>query len=445
MTVANELDNAGPITHPASRRELTAWAFYDFANSGYTTVVMTTVYSAYFVAVVAAPLDEQSPGTATLLWTLAIGLANLVVLFAGPVVGAVADHRAHKKRYLLLSSILCVGGTVGLALVGPGQVAAAMLLLVVATMAFAMGENLIAAFLPEIAHRDGMGRISGYGWSLGYFGGLLTLGACLAYINWATDNGQQATDYVPVALLITALIFAITACPTFLWLRERALARPPSPDLSYFRMGFARVSTTLSHTAHLPDLFRFLQCLTLFQAGVATVVVVAAIYAQEVMGFDTQQLIKLIMVVNLTAAIGAFGFGYAQDHFGSVRSLAVALLVWVAAISVTLLADDAADIWLAGNLMGLAMGATQAGGRALIGRLTPPSRNAEIFGLWGLANRAAAIIGPVSYGLISELSDGNYRLALLSTLAFFLLGLVLLFTVDERRGVAAAVATGGGI
>ena len=113
-----------PGAHPASKRELAAWAFYDFANSGYTTVVMTTIYSAYFVGVIAAGLDEQSPGTATLLWTLAIGAANLFVLLAGPVIGAVADHRARKKRYLLASSVLCVLGTAGLALVGSEEVPA---------------------------------------------------------------------------------------------------------------------------------------------------------------------------------------------------------------------------------------------------------------------------------------------------------------------------------
>ena len=179
MTDSSKLVPTSRIEHPASTRELVAWAFYDFANSGYTTVVLTTVYSAYFVGVIAARLDQQSPGTAMLLWTLSIGAANLLVLFAGPVIGAIADQRASKKRYLLLSSIVCVTGTIGLALVGSNAVVPAMLLLVLATIAFSLGENLIAAFLPEIAHRDGMGRVSGYGWSLGYFGGLLTLSACL--------------------------------------------------------------------------------------------------------------------------------------------------------------------------------------------------------------------------------------------------------------------------
>lgn len=423
---------------PAGRRELVAWACYDFANSGYTTVVLTTIYSAYFVAVVAAPLDARSPGAATLAWTLAIAAANFCVLLGGPVIGAVADHRAMKKRFLLLSSAACIAGTALLALPGPENFGAAVVLLVVSTIAFATGENLIAAFLPEIAQAQDMGRISGFGWSLGYFGGLLTLGLCLAYIGWAEASGLPAEHYVPGTLVITAGIFGLAALPTFLWLRERALPHPAAAGTTYLRAGLRRVGRTLRHAAELPDLFRFLLALTLFQAGVATVVVVAAIYAQEVMGFDSRQLITLIMVVNLTAAVGAFVFGFAQDRFGSVPSLAGALGVWIAAIAIAYGADTPADVWLAGNLIGVAMGATQAGGRALIGRLTPPTRNAEIFGLWGLANRTAAILGPISYGVSSELSGGDHQLALLTTLSFFLAGLVVLITVNERRGMAAA-------
>lgn len=431
-------------TNPARKRELLAWAFYDFANSGYTTVVMTTIYSAFFVGVVAAQLNEESPGLGTLLWTLAIGTANLVVLLSGPVLGALADYHGSKKRFLMGSTIMCVGATALLAISGPGDIAIAMLLVTLSAIAFSTGENLIAAFLPEIAHPDQLGRVSGYGWSLGYFGGLLTLACCLGYIQFASGQGDAAQDYVPVTLLITALIFAITAAPTFIWLEERSTPRPLPAGQTWLRAGFGQVMTTLRHAHQLPDLFRFLFCLTLFQAGVSTVVVTAAIYAQEVMGFSSQQLIVLIMVVNLTAALGAFFFGYAQDHFGSEPSLVVALLVWIAAIGVALWSSEPAHIWLAGNLIGLAMGATQAGGRALIAMLTPPSRGAEIFGLWGLANRAAAIIGPVSYGVINRVWEGDHRISLISTLVFFIAGLLLLLTVSEKRGQAAAQSLAAG-
>jgi MFS transporter, UMF1 family len=426
-----------PVTDTARKREIVGWAMYDFANSGYTTVVLTTIYSAFFVAVVAADNNANTSGTATFLWTLAIAAANLAVLLSAPVIGAIADYRAHKKLFLCITTIICVTATALLALAGPGEVALAMGLLIISAIAFAAGENLIAAFLPEISHRDSMGKISGYGWSIGYFGGLLTLGICLAYISQAVSNGQSAEDYVPATLLITATIFALAAIPTFVLLKERARPRTLPRGKSYIGIGLGQVRRTLVSAAHHRDLFRFLGSLILYQAGVATVVVIAAIYAQEVMGFDSQQLIVLIMVVNFTAAAGAFAFGFAQDRFGSVPTLAASLMLWIFAISVVFFATTASHLWIAGNLIGLAMGASQSGGRALIGQLTPVARSAEFFGLWGFASRAAAILGPLSYGLISQLSNGDQRLAILSTLAYFIAGLLLLFTVDETRGRAA--------
>ena len=422
----------------ASTKELWSWAFYDFANSGYTTVVLTTIYSAFFVAVVAGQAEGLGEGTPTLLWTSAIALANLIVLLSAPVLGAIADYRACKKPFLAITTALCVAGTAALALAGPGELWLALPILVVATIAFSSGENLIAAFLPEIADKDNMGRISGYGWSLGYFGGLLTLGLCLAYINWSEGSGDTAADFVPVTLLITAVIFAITAMPTLAWLRERAVPRPLPAGQGYLKAGFGEVLSTLQHATRLTDLFRFLLCMTLYQAGVATVVVVAAIYAQEVFEFSSQEMIILIMVVNLTAAAGAFAFGFIQDRIGSVPALAGGLLLWIVAIGVSFIASDKTTLWLAGNLIGLAMGSTQAGSRALVGVFTPEGRSGEFFGLWGLAARAAAIIGPLSYGLVSSASGGDHQMALLSTLAFFVLGLGLLFTVREQRGIDAA-------
>lgn len=434
--------DSGGRQRPASKGEILAWAFYDFANSGYTTVVLTTIYSAYFVGVIGAHLDTSRPGSATLAWTLAIAVANLLVLLASPVIGAMADAQASKKRYLWYASLVCVLATAGLAAAGPGEVGLALGLLIISYIAFSIGEFLIAAFLPELASADNMGRISGYGWGLGYFGGLLTLGLCLVYINQATALGQDATHYVPVALLLTALVFALTAGITLVWLQERATAAPLAPGHSYVGAAVTEVRNTLRHAAALPDLFRFLLCIVLFQAGVSTVVVVAAIYAQEQMAFSSQQLIALIMVVNMTGAIGALGFGFVQDRFGSVRSLVGALLLWTVAIAVAIAGDSEAMVWVAGNLIGLAMGATQAGGRALVGQLTPAAHNGEMFGLWGLATRTAAILGPVSYGLINRLGEGNHQLSLLSTLVFFVAGLGLLLTVRESRGRASAQAYG---
>jgi len=428
-----------PTAAPVTRREIFSWAMFDFANSGYTTVVLTAVFNAYFVGVVAAT-GELGSGTATLLWTIATSITNLLVLISAPVIGAIADHGALKKRFLLAAAAGCVLFTAALALVGQGDVLLGMLLLIGSAFMFHTTEDLIAGFLPEIAKPDDMGRISGYGWSLGYLGGLLVLGVCLAYITWAKGQGASATEYVPVTMLITAAAFAFASLPTFLWLRERAQRQPFRPGERYFRAGLARVRQTLTHARHYRDLFRFLVTLAIYYSGIYTVIVLAAVYAQQVMGFDTQGTIFLILVVNVTAAIGAFGFGFLQDRFGSVHTLMLTLLIWIAALVLAYFVQTQAGFWVVANLVGIALGSSQSAGRALIGQFSPPQRSAEFFGLWGVAQKTAAIIGPLSYGMVAWLTQGNHRLALLTTTVFFIAGFALLLTVNERRGRMTAHA-----
>jgi UMF1 family MFS transporter len=421
----------------AARRELFAWAMYDFANSGYTTVVLTTIFNAYFVGVVAGGAGTLPKGLGTLLWTGAVSLPNALVLVSAPVLGAIADHYAAKKRFLLATTVGCVLCTGLLALAGPGDVWLAMGLVGLSNLTFATGENLIAAFLPEISHQDGMGRVSAYGWALGYLGGLAVLGVCLAYVTWAQRHGLDATQYVPVTMLIVAAVFALAATPTFLWLRERAIPVPLGSGEHSLTIGFHRLRHTLAESTRFRDLFRFLVALTIYYCGINTVVVLAAVYAQEVMGFGTSDTIVLVMVVNVTAAVGAFLFGQVQDRLGSVPTLAVTLLIWIAATGLAFMVDSRAGFWFVANLVGVALGSSQSSGRALIGQFTPPTRAAEFFGLWGLAGKLAAVVGPLSYGLITYLTAGNHRLAILSTVLFFVIGLAILATVDESRGKAA--------
>jgi MFS transporter, UMF1 family len=427
------------MTTMAPRRELFAWAMYDFANSGYTTVILTTIFNAYFVGVVAGAASGFGEGTGTLLWTVAVSVPNALVLVSAPVLGALADHCAAKKRFLGITTIGCVVCTALLALAGPGDVWLAMTLVVLSNLMFATGENLIAAFLPEISHQDSMGRVSAYGWSLGYLGGLTVLAVCLVYVTWAQHHSLVAAQYVPVTMLIVATTFALAATPTFLWLKERAIPIPLGQGGHYLAVGFQRLRRTLAESRRFRDLFRFLVALTLYYCGINTVVVLAAIFAQEVMGFGTSDTIVLVMVVNVTAAVGAFLFGQLQDRVGSVPTLAATLLIWIAASVVAFLAESRAGFWLVANLVGIALGSSQASGRALIGQFSPPTRAAEFFGLWGLAGKLAAVIGPLSYGLITYLTAGNHRLAILSTAFFFVAGLIMLATVDEARGRAAAV------
>ncbi len=412
---------------------------YDFANSGYTTVVMTAVFNAWFVAAVAGGAGGLAEATATLMWTSTVAVANLLVMASAPVVGALGDQQAIKKRLLLITTVGCVTATALLSLVGPGDYIAAMVIVLLGTVMFASGESLIAAFLPEIAEPDHMGRVSGYGWSLGYVGGVLTLGLCLLYVQWSTRQGLPQQNAIAGSMLITAVLFALAALPTFLFLRERAVPQPRREvTAGLIRSVFSRLARTLREVQRFRDLSRLLLTITVYQSGVITVVVLAAVYAQEALGFGTEQLLMLIIVVNVTSAFGAFLFGFFQDRIGSVKALGVSLAIWIAAVTLAYFADREFELWIVGNLVGLAMGASQSIGRALVGQFTPVVRTGEFFGLWGLANRLAALLGPMSYGLVTYLSGGDHRLAILSTLAFFGLGLLMLQSVDETRGVNSA-------
>jgi MFS transporter, UMF1 family len=411
-------------------REVWAWSMYDFANSGYTTVVITAVFSAYFVGAVAG----KAPW-ATFAWTAALSVSYLAVLLSAPLLGAWADAHAAKKRLLFYATVGCVGFTAALYFASPGAVALAVVLIVLSNFFFATGENLIAAFLPELADSKAMGRVSGWGWAFGYLGGLVSLGVSLVYITWAQGAGHTGSQFVPVTMVITALLFALCATPTFLILKERAVPQPRDGK------AWARVLDTLHHAQQYRDLRRFLVCILFYQAGIMAVIALAAIYAQEAMKFTQQQTIVLILLVNITAAVGAFGFGYLQDAIGHVRAMALILVGWIVMIGIAYFAEDAPTFWVAANLAGLCMGSSQAAGRAIVGYLSPRTREAEFFGLWGLAVKAASIFGPLTYGVVTWIFEGEHRLGILAVGAYFVIGLVLLSGIDVERGRRAALQT----
>ncbi|MBM4201046.1 MAG: MFS transporter, partial [Gammaproteobacteria bacterium] len=380
--------------------------------------------------------EDQPWGT--LAWTLALGLSYALIMVTGPLLGAYADARAAKKRVLLATTAGCVIFTAALSLIGRGDLASGILLVVLSNFCFGSGENIIAAFLPELATESGMGKLSGWGWSLGYLGGLLSLVVCLGYLNWAQQSGIGTEAAVPATMLITAAIFAAASLPTFLLLKERAQPAAGSPD--WFAATFGRLAQTLRKARRYEDLWRFLICIVFYQAGIQAVVSLAAIYAQVAMGFTTQQTLLLLVVTNVTAAIGAFGFGQTQDRFGHVATLSVTLIGWCGVVVVAWLAQGPLLFWVAANLVGLCLGASQSAARALVGYLSPPQHAGEFFGLWGLAVKLSSILGPMTYGLLTWVSGGDHRTAMLLTGLFFVIGLVLLRGVDTARGRAAAIA-----
>lgn len=420
------------LGHGVRPREVWSWAMFDFANSGYTTVVITAVFNAYFVAEVAG----NAPW-ATLAWTCALAVSYALIMITAPILGAYADAHAAKKRLLVATTLGCIAFTAALATVGRGDLWLAITLIVLSNYCFGSGENLIAAFLPELAQGEALGRVSGWGWSLGYLGGLVSLGACLAYVIQAQAQGMAATGFVPVTMLITAAIFALASLPTFLFLRERAV--PVSKAGSVVREAFARLRDTLRHAHRYTDLRRFLICIVFYQAGIQAVIALAAVYAHQVMGFTTRDTLFLILLVNITAAAGAFLFGQVQDRLGHVRTIVLTLAGWIVTVLLAYAAQSPPLFWVAANLVGLCLGSSQSAGRALVGYLSPPARTAEFFGLWGLAVKLSSILGPVTYGLVTWLTHGDHRLAILITGVYFVAGIAIIASLDVRRGRAAAL------
>lgn len=375
---------------------------------------------------------------ATFLWTLALAVSYLIVVLTAPIVGAIADYSAAKKRFLVWTTGLCVVSTASLAVVGRGDVFLTAVLIIVSNTFYSAGENLIAAFLPTLVPPDEMGKLSGYGWAWGYIGGLVALGLCLAYLG-ASESllGLTTEQAVPHTAVIVAMLFGLAAMPTFLWLKERRKESLLDEPREYFQVGFRRLAVTLREAARFRELFKLLLCLTVYHAGINVVSTVAAVFAQEALDFSTTEIIQLILVVNLSAAAGAFVFGPIQDRFGSKRTIAITLVLWIVTTVSASLVQSKLAFYVIGNLAGLAIGSSQSAGRATVGLFSPESKTAEFFGLWGMAIKTSAILGPLSYGLLTWLT-GSHRIAVLATTVFFVGGLLLLIPIDEERGKQVA-------
>lgn len=416
------------------KREVFGWAMYDFANSGYTTVVITAVFAAYFVGGIA-----QKAAWATFAWTLALSISYAIVMVTMPSIGAYADLRGAKKRILAFVTLGCVLSTAALALAEPGAVVMAMLLIIVSNVFYSYGESLTAAFLPELARAESLGKVSGWGWSFGYFGGMLTLGICLGYVIWAQGHGTPAATFVPVTMLITAVVYGLASTVTFRLLQERASPRPEALREGGMAASLRQLRQTFVDARRYRDFMWLMVCAVFYQGGVSVAIALAAIYAESVIGFKQQETMVLIFVLNLAAAGGAFAWGYLQDRIGHKMALGSTLVGWIAVCIIAALSQTKGQFWWAATIAGLCMGSSQSAGRALAGMFAPPRQLAEFYGLWTFAIRLSSIIGPLTYGAITWATGGNQRLAILSTAMMFVIGLVLLLKVDVGRGRAAAM------
>jgi MFS transporter, UMF1 family len=428
----------------ASKKELFGWAMFDFANSSYTTIIITVVFCIIFPRIIVGDAPQYRLGN--LLWSASLSISYLVVLLSAPLFGAIMDYTGLKKIFLFGSSILTVIATAALFFVGPGDIILGMLLIILSNVGFSYSESFVSSFLPDLGPPEDMGKISGYAWGLGYFGGLLSTAAVIYGLDasvYTVGNFHNLKLVGPV----TGLFFLIAAIPTFLWLKERTMPRPLPENENYFSIGLKRLKRTFGDIRDYKDLMILLAAFFFAYSGLSIIISFTFIYGDQIVKWSGTTQILMFVITQFTAAGGAFLFGIIQDKWKAKQTLILTLIIWLIAVSliygvipVTVFANGLMGtsikeehvFLVIGAIAGLGLGSTQSACRAMVGLFSPDTKAGEFFGLWAFTGRLSSIFGLMGLGLF-QVFFGLHK-AILVCSVFFLISVVILFFVNEERG-----------
>ena len=421
-----------PPPRSSGRRAVWSWAFFDFGNSAFTTLVVTFVYATFFTQALA---ENEVVGTA--LWSRGITITALTVAVLSPFLGAWADRRGARKRFLLGTTVVCVLFTALLFFPTEGQVMQALLLVVIANIAFELGMVFYNAFLPDLAPQPVIGRVSGYGWALGYVGGLLCMAAALVFFvlpETAPFGLDKATGaHVRATNLLVAGWFALFSIPLFLFVREERSASVP-PLRGMLTSTMRELGETFREIRRFRQIVRLLVARLFYNDGLVTIFAFGGIYAAGTFGFSTEEILLFGIVLNVAAGLGAFVFGFVDDRIGGKATILISLGLLSLATVIAVLAAAKPMLWVAGVLIGIASGPNQAASRSLLGRFVPDDKETEFYGFFAFSGKLTAFMGPLLLGVLTE-AFGTQRAGVAIVLAFFAVGAVLLLRVDEAEGV----------
>jgi len=417
-------------------RVIWSWALYDWANSAFTTLVVTFIYSTWFSKAMAP--DEV---TGTAWWSRAVAVSAILTAVLSPILGAAADRAGARKRFLAVTTALCIAGTALLAFIPPSLPHAAIVALTVYILAdwgFETGYTFYNAFLPQIASPERIGRVSGYGWGLGYAGGLVCM--AIALVGFAGDtpwfgmSTAEGFNYRATNLLVAGwyLVFAV---PLFLWVPERRAGTLRLDVSGTFR----ELGQTIKAIGRYREIIKFLVARLVFNDGLVTVFAFGGIYAQGTFGMTISEVIVFGIALNVASGLGAVVFGFLDDKIGGKKTIMLTLVALSVATAIAVWAPTRTWLWVGGVLIGLFVGPNQSASRSLMGRFVPERHQAEFFGFFQLSGKATSFMGPLLLGAASLAFDSQ-RAGVATVLAFFLVGGVLLALVDERRGIASARA-----
>ena len=421
-----------------------SWSIYDFANQPFTTITVTFIYSTFFASTIF--LGSQEAGVSA--WGKAITISSLIIAFLSPIMGAIADRGGHRKLFLIFWTWICIIFSFLLYFPKQGDVFSALLFFCIANIGFEMGGVFLNAYLPEIAPKNKIGRISGYGWSFGYVGGLIALAACFVLFivpdnpfNPLTGNVLDKSNYEHIRIIniFIAIWFAIFSIPTFLYVKSSNIISKPSRNL--ISSSFKSIRNTFYEIKKYKQIVRFLLARVVYNDAMITVIAFGGPYAYTQFGFDMDTNGKLMIfgiVLNVFAGFGAFIMGFLDDYIGGKKTVQITNLGFIVALIIAFLAPVLENgeiyFWVSGAMIGIFMGPNQAASRSLMGRLIPKNKETEFYGFFAFSGKATAFLGPLLFTLIIDYTN-NIRLSLLMLALLFFIGMLILNTVDTKEGI----------
>jgi UMF1 family MFS transporter len=415
--------------------QIIAWSLYDFANSAFTTLVVTFIYAKYFVQGIA--LDENE---GTRQWSLAVTVTAIVVAIASPYLGAIADRGGYRKTMLFTATLVAVVGSFALFFPTAGEVWLALSIFVVANIAFEIANVFYNAYLPDIAPQERIGRISGYGWAAGYVGGLICL--VIALVGFVQPDvpwfGLTKTGgaHVRATSILVAIWYAAFSVPLFLWVRDRPGRMPESTE-PVWSAATRQLATTFREIRRYRQVFRLLVARLIYNDGLVTIFAFGGIYAGVTFGFSFSEVIVFGIALNVAAGAGAFAFGFLDDRVGGKQTILISLVGLFLASLLAVFAPSKALFWVAGILVGILIGPNQSASRSLLGRFVPDDKENEFFGFYAFSGKATAFLGPLLLGQLTAMFQSQ-RAGVSIVAVFFLIGGLLLLRVDEAEGVRRA-------
>lgn len=440
-----------------NKGEVLAWSMYDFANQPFTVLVVTFIYGTFFTEVIA---NNKIDGTQ--MWSHGVSITAIIVALLSPLMGALADRGGYRKVFMFCFTVITIFATSILYFIvpnTPGAVFYSLLFFVIANIGFEMGCVFCNAYLPDISHSKNIGRISGYGWSLGYLGGLMALVIAMLFLIepeipfFGFGKGEDgAYENIRATNLLVAIWFTIFSIPTFLFVKDR---KPDTKALlknaKHTVKGF---QTTAKEIKEYPQIIRFLISRLFYNDGLITIFAFGGIYAAGTLEFTFNEIMILGIVLNITAGIGAFLMGFLDDKVGGRMTIKVSLIGLMFATFLAVLAPDFRSFmqyffgfdfihdslssknifWFAAILIGVFSGPNQASSRSLMGRFTPESKKNEFFGFYAFSGKATAFIGPLLLGILTAMFESQ-RIGISIIFFFFLIGFLLIHQVDEEKGM----------